>query len=206
MDAFADAAEPVVHLRRVGEPVVAEHGRECRQAVSDRRGHRDLTDEVEPTCRPAPAGAAHLGRPVVKPAGGRVGRRDLCHRKRDDRRHETHEEPAVCNCHRAAALERNPVRGQAPGEDRDDREGDGEVPEPAHSAEELLRIAESVEKTLVFVRMEMRRPPVAFEPLLWCHEPSSLDAAACRSLRVFTRAGRTESSRPAEVHAHAAAA
>ena len=44
---------------------------------------------------------------------------------------------------------RDVVRRQAAREDRDDRERDGEVLEPAHPAEELLRVAQLVEDLLV---------------------------------------------------------
>ena len=48
---------------------------------------------------------------------------------------------------------RDRVRGQAPREDRDDREADGEVAEPSHGAEELLRVAQLVEDLLVLRRV-----------------------------------------------------
>ena len=59
------------------------------------------------------------------------------------------EEPAPRHRDRAAALERDVVRRQAAREDRDDRERDREVLEPAHGPEELLRVAELVEDLLV---------------------------------------------------------
>ncbi len=141
--------EPVVHVLRVAEPVVEEHLSEGRQAVADCSGHGDLPYEVEPTCRPAPTRAPHLRRPVVEAAGRRVGRRDLGHRERDDRAHQPDEQPAPGYDHGPASLEADPIRRQAPREDRDDRERDGEVPEPAHRAEELLRVAELVEGLFV---------------------------------------------------------
>jgi hypothetical protein len=51
----------------------------------------------------------------------------------------------------AAVVERDEVRRQATGEDRDDRERDGEVREAAHLAVEHLRVAELVERVLVVV-------------------------------------------------------
>ena len=48
-----------------------------------------------------------------------------------------------------SVLEPDVVRRQATGEDRDDREADREVAEPAHRAEELLRVAELVEELFV---------------------------------------------------------
>ena len=59
------------------------------------------------------------------------------------------QQPAPRDGDRAAALERDVVRRQAAGEDRDDRERDREVLEPAHRAEELLRVAEPVQHLLV---------------------------------------------------------
>ena len=134
---------------RVVEPVVEEHGAEGREPVADRGRDRDLADQVEPAGEPAPGRAAELRRPVVEAAGGRVGRGDLGHRERDDRAHEADEQPAPRDGDRAALLEGDVVRGQAAREDRDDREADREVLEPAHRAEELLRVAELVEDLLV---------------------------------------------------------
>ena len=122
--------EPVVHVRRVVEPEVEEHLREDREAVADRRRDRDLADQVEPARRPAPARASELRRPVVEAACRRVRRSDLGHAERDERAHEPDEQPAPGDCDRAAVLEGDGVRGQAPREDRDDREADGEVAEP----------------------------------------------------------------------------
>ena len=146
-------AEPVVHVRRVVEPVVEEHLREDCEAVTDRRSDRDLPDEVEPARRPAPARAAELRRPVVEAARRRVGRCDLGHAERDEGAHEADEEPAPRDGHWPAVLEGDRVRGQAPREDRDDREGDGEVAEPSHGAEQLLRVAQPVEGLLVLRRV-----------------------------------------------------
>ncbi len=67
------------------------------------------------------------------------------------------EQPAPRDRDRAAVLERDGVRGQAPREDRDDREADGEVAEPTHGAEELLRVAQLVEELFVLRRVEAGR-------------------------------------------------
>ena len=146
-------AEPVVHVRRVVEPEVEEHLREDREAVADRRRDRDLADQVEPARRPAPARAPELRRPVVEAARRRVRRRDLGHAECDERAHQPDEQPAPRDGDRAAVLEGDRVRGQAPREDRDDREADGEVAEPSHGAEELLRVAQLVEDLFVLRRV-----------------------------------------------------
>jgi hypothetical protein len=130
---------------RVVEPEVQERRQEDREPVADRGRHRDLADEVEPAGEPAPRRAAELRGPVVEAAGGREDGRDLGHGEGDDRAHQADEQPAPGDRDRPAVVERDVVRGQAAGEDRDDREGDREVLEPAHRAEELLRIAETVE-------------------------------------------------------------
>ena len=142
-------AEPVVHVLRVAEPEVEEHLREDREPVADRCGNGDLADQVEPSGRPTPAGAAELRGPVVKAARGGVRRSDLGHGERDDRAHEADEQPTPGHRDRTAVLEGDRVRGQAPREDRDDREADSEVSEPSHRAEELLRIAQLVEDLFV---------------------------------------------------------
>ena len=134
---------------RVVEPEVEEHLREDREAVADRRRDRDLADQVEPARRPAPARAPELRRPVVEAACRWVRRSDLGHAECDERAHEPNQQPAPRDCDRAAVLEGDGVRGQAPREDRDDREADGEVPEPTHGAEELLRVAQLVEALFV---------------------------------------------------------
>jgi len=142
-------AEPVVRVLLEREEVVEEHRRERREPVADRRGDGDLADQVEPAGRPAPARAAELRRPVVEPARRRERRGDLGHRERDDRGEKPDEQPAPGDRDRAAALEGDVVRGEAPRENRDDREGDREVLEPSHRAEELLGVAEPVQDPLV---------------------------------------------------------
>ena len=133
--------EDVLLRVRVVEPVVEEHGAERREPVADRRRDGDLADQVEPAREPTPGRAAELRGPVVEAAGGRVGGCDLGHRERDDRAHEPDEQPAPRHRDRAALVEGDVVRRQAAREDRDDREADREVLEPAHRAEELLGVA-----------------------------------------------------------------
>ena len=145
-----DVQEEDVFLRvRIVEPEVEERGPEGREAVADRRGDRDLPDEVEPPREPPPRGRAELRGPVVEPARRGEGRRDLCHRERDDRAHQADEQPAPRHGDRATLAERDVVRGEAPREDRDDREADREVLEAAHPPEQLLRVAEPVEDVFV---------------------------------------------------------
>ena len=49
----------------------------------DCRKHRDQPQQVHPGGKPAPEPAAQDRAPVIKPAGSRVGRSDLCHAKRE---------------------------------------------------------------------------------------------------------------------------
>ena len=145
-----DVEEVDVLLRvRVVEPEVEERRPERGEAVPDGGGDGDLPDQVEPAGEPSPGRATELRRPVVEAAGGRERGGDLRHCERDDRAHEADEEPAPAHGDRAALAERDVVGGQTPREDRDDRERDREVLEPAHRAEELLRVAESVQSLLV---------------------------------------------------------
>ena len=139
---------------RVVEPQVEQGRQEDGKPVADRRRDRNLPDEVEPTGEPAPTGASELRRPVVEAACRRVRRRDLRHRERHQRRHETDDQPAPGDGDRAAVVERDEVGGQAPRQDRDDREADGEVLEPAHRTEQLLRVAHPVEDLFVLRRVE----------------------------------------------------
>src|SRR5439155_21782824 len=140
-----DPAERV----RIVEEEVQERGREERAAVADRRSDGDLANEVEPASEPAPCRAAELRSPVVEAARCRVGRGDLAQGERDDRAEQADNQPAPGNRHGTALVERDGVRRQAAGEDRDDREGDGKVLEPAHRAKEFLRVPETMEGPLV---------------------------------------------------------
>ena len=89
----------------------------------------------------------------------------------------TSSQPQV-TAHRAAVLEGDRVRGQAPREDRDDREADGEVAEPSHRAEELLRVAQLVEDLFVLRGVVAGR-------LDQCS--CALPGVACRSQAGITR-------------------
>ena len=128
-------------------------------AETDAGRHGDLPQQVEPAGEPRPdrgavAGRA-LGRPVVQAAGRRVGRADLAHREADEDHDHADEQPAPVHDRRAAVEQAELVDGQAARQDRDDREGDGEVAEAAHAAVELLGVAELVESLSVSVH---RRP------------------------------------------------
>ena len=146
----------VLLLGRVVEPEVHERRHEDGEAVADRRSDGHLADEVEPAREPAPAGTTELRRPVVEAAGRRVGRGDLRHRQRDDRAHQSYEQPSPRHGDRPALAECDVVRGEASRQDRNDREGDREVLKPAHRAEQLLRVAELVEGLLVLRCLDSR--------------------------------------------------
>ena len=133
------------------------------------------------------AGAAELRRPVVEAAGGRIGRRDLGHRQRDERREQADDEPAPLDGDRAAPLEREVVRRQATREDRDDRERDREVAKRAHRPEELLRVAEPVEDLLVLRGLDTRA-----SVLLSSHEPPSFRALPGPAINPYSRCVRVK--------------
>src|SRR5262249_36558589 len=123
--------------------------REGREPVADRCGDGDLADQVEPAGCPTPARAAELRRPVVEPARRRERRGDLGHRERDDRGEDPDEQPAPRARYWHYDLEGDVARGEAPRENRADREGDREVLEPSPRAEELRGVAEPVQDPLV---------------------------------------------------------
>ena len=139
--------------RRHGDPEgqVQERGGEQGETEVDARRDRDLPDEIEPADEPAPLGGAparlgrELGRPVVEAARGRVARGDLSHAQGDQGHEEPDEEPAEGHDGRTADVHREAEQRQAAGQDRDDRERDGEVGERPHPPAELLGVAELVE-------------------------------------------------------------
>ena len=67
---------------------------ERRRGVVDAGHDRELADQVEPGGPPAPVLVLHLAGPVVQAAGGRVGRGDLGHRRRDQQDEDRDERPA----------------------------------------------------------------------------------------------------------------
>jgi hypothetical protein len=123
--------------------VDAEHGvEEDRRAVADAGDDADQADHVEPAGKPAPAGAAKLCRPPVGTTGRREGRSELGHREPHQQDEPAEDRPAERNPRwTAGGPGEREVREDA-GEDRDDRERDREVREPAPGADELLSVAE----------------------------------------------------------------
>ncbi len=127
---------------------VQEDGEEGGEPEVDAGGDGDLAQQVEPAREPAPGGGVvlgQLGRPVVEAAGGRVGRCDLGHAEPDDRRKDADDDPAPHDDHGAAVGHAEVVEGEAPRQNRDDRERHREVGEAAHPPAELLRVAQLVE-------------------------------------------------------------
>ena len=133
-------------------------------AVVDRGGDRDEPDEVEPAGEPAPGGAAELGRPPVDAARGRIGRHELGHAEADDQDGDRDQRPAPGDRDRPAVVPRLPVGGEAPGQDRDDRERDREVLKAAPAAVELLLVAELGEPLLVAIAGARYRVLTAMTP------------------------------------------
>ena len=117
---------------------------EDRAAEADRGCHGDLPDEVEPAGEPAPGRGcrASTTSSTGRPRSDRSRRSRPAPARRSAEAAD--EQPAPRDRDRAALVEADRVRGEAPGEDRDDREGDGEVLETAHRAEQLLGVAEPV--------------------------------------------------------------
>src|SRR5674476_728446 len=80
--------------------------------------------------------------PEVQASCGRVDRTDLAHRQRDAQDEDPDQRPAERDRDRTTRGHRDPIARDAAGQYRDDRERDGEVGEPAHSAVQLLLVAE----------------------------------------------------------------
>ena len=136
------------------EDHVEERREEEGESVVDAGGDGDLAEQVEPAREPAPGAGVplgELGRPVVEAACCRIGGGDLCHAEPDDDGEEADDDPAPDDVDGAALLHPEVVQRQAARQHRDDREGDGEVGEPAHPPVELLGVAELVE--LGYVRI-----------------------------------------------------
>src|SRR5205814_8958524 len=94
---------------------------------------------------PRPSTTSETEGPEIKSAGGRIRRRDLRHRQRYGQRHHADERPAHGVRQRTSELEAVSEKQHRTGEDRDDRERDGEIREAAHLAEELLAVSEPLE-------------------------------------------------------------
>ncbi len=154
----------------VGDAEVAQDRSDDRR-VDERCGgevdagdDRNLAGQVEPGGPPAPVLVLHAAGPVVEAAGGRVRRRDLRHRGRDQQGEDRDERPADGACGRAAPREAVVEQDHRAGQDRDDREADGEVREPAHRPEELLGVTQAVQVVNVLADLLLARLRVAAEP------------------------------------------
>ncbi len=146
--------EDVVAVVRIVPEQVEQRRGVDREPVADGSDDSDQAEQVEPTREPAPRGAAELRRPVVETTCGRIGRGDLGHREHDEDRERADDHPSPGDGDRLAPLEREIERRQAAREDRDDREADREVPERAHRAKQLLRVAKPVQGPLVVCQMD----------------------------------------------------
>ena len=131
---------------RVGADGQVDEG---RAAVGDARGHRDEADQVQPPGEEAGRGAAELGRPPVDTARRRVRRDELGHREADEQDEQTQDRPGPRDRDGSAVVEAGTEVGEATGEDRDDREGDGEVGETGPRPVQVLLVAELGEHPLV---------------------------------------------------------
>ena len=109
----------------------------------DRREHGHQAGQVEPGGEPAETAAAQDRGPVVEPAGGGKGRGDLRHRGRHGQRQQAGQRPAQADGGRPGAAKAFGERGDAAGQDADDRQRDGEVREAAHPPQQFLAIAEA---------------------------------------------------------------
>ena len=134
--------------RRQAELQLEQCVQEERRAEVDACGDRDLAQEVEPAGEPGPRRSVarrELGRPVVESARGRIARAHLGHREPDEQRHHADQRPAPDDQGRPTGVHAVAVQRQAPRENRDDGERDGEVRERRQMARELLRVAELVQ-------------------------------------------------------------
>ena len=86
---------------------------------------------------------------MIKAAGGRIGRADLRHRDREGQRHEAADQPADADADAAGAGGRLRQRIDAPRQDADDREGNGEVREAREPPLEFLRVTHAVQDLYV---------------------------------------------------------
>ena len=126
--------------RKVGEGRPGQRG-----AIVDRRCHRHLTQEVEPADIPGPDRLVLAGKtpgPEVQAACGRVDGTDLPHRQRHAQDKGPDKRPADRDRDRTPRVHRNAIAGDTAGQNGDDREGDGKIGEPAHSAMQFLLVAE----------------------------------------------------------------
>src|ERR1019366_7108779 len=120
-----------------------------------------------------PVLAAELRRPVVETTGRRVARADFRHREADDDDHDSDERPADVHVDRAAVEHGDAVRGQAPRQDRDDRERDSEVGEAPHPPQQFLGVPEPMESLGIAVNsLNGHRLISPCGPVRWAHSSS----------------------------------
>ena len=144
---------PVRHGPEHGHGLVRREAHDAGDGAHDvnRRGDvnaggdGDLPDHVEPRRRPRPGPAAEPKGPEVEPTRGRICRCQLRHRGRYAQREEAHDRPADRIDDRPGELEPVSVQQDGAGQNGDDGEGDGEIGESAHLAEQLLGISQPVE-------------------------------------------------------------
>jgi hypothetical protein len=105
----------------------------------------DLADHVEPCSDPRPSAAAQPVGPEVESTCRRVRRRQLRHRCGNAEGQPTDQWPSNCIDDGSGELETVAIEEDGTREDRNDREGDGEVRESTHLPEQLLGIPEPVQ-------------------------------------------------------------
>ena len=86
---------------------------------------------------------------MVERARGGERARELRHRERHEHRPHADERPAEAERRGTAWADGVGIRGDAAGENADDREADGEAREPAHATQELLRVPETAQRARV---------------------------------------------------------
>ena len=93
---------------------------------------------------------------MIQPAGRGEGGRDLGHRQRDDECQQATQRPAQPDRRAADAREALLKRRDAAGQDADNRERDGEVREAAHAPQQLLAVAQAVQRLDVLLDQDVR--------------------------------------------------
>ena len=160
-------------------------------AVGDAGGDRDETDQVEPAGEEAGLGPTQLGRPPVDAARGRVGRHQLGHREADDEDEHAEDRPGPRDRDRTTVVEPGAEVGEAPGQDRDDRERDRKVGEPRPGPVQVLLVAQLGETA--FVIAHLRRISHQLPPEKEVRPRSGLRAAlVCDGPSVHLRGGRPQ--------------
>ena len=117
------------------------------QRVVDAGDHADLTEQVEVAGEPRPprTRSSAPAWPTSSTGRRRSGSRaDLAHCHSDQQGEEADDDPPEGDDTWSTGSHAEPVARHAAGKDRDDREADGEVAEPAELSVQLLRIAHCV--------------------------------------------------------------